>query len=180
MESHLKKQCLQQNEKCSIWIVKNSGGESNTLINFTKSGQNPKSIGEIQEQFRSIEKNNPKNVILPDSVSETNLEISFLYKQELQQVLMNYACQALQDPTNALHIESGYNSKPSGTGIMTDHFEQISKPFFSTKGSMGLGLSISEEIIKQHNGTLKFIQNDNSSTTVVISLPITKKEILTL
>ena len=112
--------------------------------------------------------------------------------QKLQQVLMNLiinACQALPEKSSTLHIESGYNKVDhqvqvkiidQGTGIMTDHFEQISKPFFSTKGSMGLGLSISEEIIKLHKGTLKFIPNDNAGTTVVISLPIIEKEVLIL
>ncbi|MCD6396580.1 MAG: AAA family ATPase, partial [Spirochaetaceae bacterium] len=112
--------------------------------------------------------------------------------QKLQQVLMNLiinACQALQEKSSTLHIESAYNKADhqvqikiidQGTGIITDHFEQISKPFFSTKGSMGLGLSISQEIIKLHNGTLKFIPNDNAGTTVVISLPIIEKEILIL
>jgi signal transduction histidine kinase len=108
--------------------------------------------------------------------------------QKLQQVLMNLiinACQALSKKSSALHIESYFNKEDhlaqikitdQGTGIMTDHIEQISKPFFSTKGSMGLGLSISAEIIKLHKGTLKFIPNDNEGTTVVISLPIIEKE----
>ena len=102
--------------------------------------------------------------------------------------LKNYTRQE-PEKSSTLHIESGYNKVDhqvqvkiidQGTGIMTDHFEQISKPFFSTKGSMGLGLSISEEIIKLHKGTLKFIPNDNAGTTVVISLPIIEKEVLIL
>ena len=49
MENYLEKQCLQQNEKSSIWIVKNSEENHETLINFTKSGNKPKSIDDIDK-----------------------------------------------------------------------------------------------------------------------------------
>lgn len=123
---------------------------------------------------------------------QESLPLVLGHTQKLQQVLINLiinACQALENTTKALRIESCYHEESrcvlikvvdQGTGIITDHLEQIGKPFFSTKGSMGLGLSISAEIIKLHNGTLEFLPNDNEGTTVIISLPIVEKETLTL
>ena len=59
----------------------------------------------------------------------------------------------------------------NGIGFSTDIIEKITKPYFTTKteGS-GLGLSIVNKIINDHNGTIKFSSNKNGAK-VEISLP---------
>ena len=46
----------------------------------------------------------------------------------------------------------------SGTGVPDEVREQIFDPFFSTKGTSGLGLSVSQEIIKNHHGVLELME----------------------
>jgi signal transduction histidine kinase len=50
---------------------------------------------------------------------------------------------------------------------------RLTEPFFSTKlesGGLGLGLSISQTIIKEHKGTLMFESEVGKGTTACISL----------
>ena len=64
------------------------------------------------------------------------------------------------------------NLTDNGTGFSTDIIKNITKPYFTTKpkGS-GLGLSIVNKIINDHNGSIKFNSNENGAKVEVI-LPI--------
>ena len=61
------------------------------------------------------------------------------------------------------------NVTDNGTGFSTDIIKSITKPYFTTKtkGS-GLGLSIVNKIINEHNGSIKFISNKNGAKVEVI------------
>ena len=60
--------------------------------------------------------------------------------------------------------------KDNGIGIKD--IEKIKEPFFTTKlNGTGLGVPLSIEIIKKHNGTIDY-NSDNSGTTVTVKLPI--------
>ena len=61
------------------------------------------------------------------------------------------------------------NITDNGTGFSTDIIKNITKPYFTTKpkGS-GLGLSIVNKIINDHNGTIKFISNKNGAKVEII------------
>mgnify|MGYP000544233968 CR=1 FL=1 len=60
----------------------------------------------------------------------------------------------------------------NGTGFSEENIKNITKPYFTTKtkGS-GLGLSIVNKIINDHNGSIKFSSNNNGAKVEVI-LPI--------
>ena len=60
--------------------------------------------------------------------------------------------------------------KDNGIGIKD--IEKIKEPFFTTKtNGTGLGVPLSIEIIKKHNGSIDYISN-NKGTLVTIKLPI--------
>lgn len=66
--------------------------------------------------------------------------------------------------------------KDHGTGIAQEHLSRIFDPYFSTKerGSikgMGLGLTISDAIVRKHGGMIKVASEPGSGTTVHIFLP---------
>jgi len=59
----------------------------------------------------------------------------------------------------------------NGTGFSTNIIKNITKPYFTTKAKgSGLGLSIVNKIINDHNGSIKFSSN-NAGATVEILLP---------
>ncbi len=65
----------------------------------------------------------------------------------------------------------------TGVGIPEDHIERIFHPFFTTKENgkgVGLGLSLSYEIIKNHSGMLDVHRNEGGGTVFRIILPSVK------
>ncbi|MRN51639.1 PAS domain-containing sensor histidine kinase [Paenibacillus monticola] len=61
-----------------------------------------------------------------------------------------------------------------GKGIPTEILSQIGTPFFTTKsGGTGLGIMISQKIIRDHQGTIQFSSNNLQGTIVEITLPYT-------
>lgn len=105
----------------------------------------------------------------------------------LEQVIINLiqnACQALPDIRRGLSLSTSYNEKmhsivvkvqDEGIGIPPEVLPHITDPFFTTKsdsGGIGLGLSISSRIVKEHGGTLTFTSELGKGTTTEIILPV--------
>ena len=67
--------------------------------------------------------------------------------------------------------------KDNGVGISKKHLEKIKEPFYTTKTrGTGLGVSISQEIIKAHNGKIIYESEENVGTKVTIKIPLFRKE----
>ncbi|HEY6096638.1 MAG TPA: ATP-binding protein, partial [Candidatus Deferrimicrobium sp.] len=107
--------------------------------------------------------------------------------QELEQVvinLMNNALQALPSSRHGLAVKTLWNAASGeievhvadeGVGMTPDVLERISEPFFSTRlesGGLGLGLSISRSIVKEHRGTLAFESDAGKGTLAIVRLPV--------
>ena len=65
-----------------------------------------------------------------------------------------------------------------GPGVKRSEFQNITKPFYKidksrseSKSSVGLGLSISSDIIKSHGGDINFNKSKLGGLKVTISLP---------
>lgn len=106
--------------------------------------------------------------------------------QRLEQVVINIvqnACHALSDQSHGIVIKTFYDEETGlivftctdeGIGIPDEHIRHITDPFFTTKresGGIGLGLSISSNIIREHGGTLSFDTRRGAGTTVTLALP---------
>jgi polar amino acid transport system substrate-binding protein len=107
--------------------------------------------------------------------------------QRFEQVIINLiqnACQALPDPQKGIYVSTDYDPKKGclivrvadqGMGIPPEMLPHITEPFMTTKrdsGGLGLGLSISSRIVKEHGGTLTFTSEPGKGTTAEIILPI--------
>ncbi len=104
----------------------------------------------------------------------------------LGQVFLNIiknALQALPDGKGTIFLKTRYiketNSvmiecRDTGVGIPTEVINDIFKPFFTTKdvgSGTGLGLYISHEIIKKHEGLISVSSKLGKGTTFTIDLP---------
>ncbi len=107
---------------------------------------------------------------------------------ELHQVFLNIinnAIQAMEGKgtitirTLVINEEVVTKISDTGAGISEEDIAKITDPFFTTKApgkGTGLGMSISNSIIKEHGGNLKFSSEIGKGTTVVVSLKqISKK-----
>lgn len=69
--------------------------------------------------------------------------------------------------------------RDNGAGIPLEIRDKIFQPFFTTKPSgvgTGLGLSMTYDIIKMHEGTLNIESESEQFTEFIITLPLNKKE----
>jgi signal transduction histidine kinase len=107
--------------------------------------------------------------------------------QRFEQVIINLtqnACQAIPNTQRGIRISTSFeeemnhiiiNVQDEGMGIPPEALPRITETFFTTKqdsGGLGLGLSISAKIVKEHGGTLTFTSEPKKGTTAVIHLPI--------
>ena len=105
----------------------------------------------IRNYFQKISSNNP-------GAKKLNEDVFFDKKNIIEIRRMEY------------YIE--INIFDNGIGFSTGNKKEIIKPYYTTKkkGS-GLGLSIVNKIINDHNGSIEF-NSKSSGTNVNISLPI--------
>lgn len=107
--------------------------------------------------------------------------------QQLEQVvinLINNACQSLKDESAKIKVTTYFNQErkkvrikveDEGIGIKKSDLKYIMDPFFTTKrnlGGTGLGLSVSYNIIKSHDGTLIFSSEPGKGTMARVSFPV--------
>ena len=105
------------------------------------------------------------------------------YPGKLNQVFLNIIGNSIDAIEKEGVIEIGTRSlqdhvevsiKDTGKGIPQEIIDKIFDPFFTTKTvgkGVGLGLSITFGIIKEHNGKIDVKSEVNAGTVFTISLP---------
>ena len=92
---------------------------------------------------------------------------------QISQILINLIKNAVQAQSRNIEITADINSKDEvvicviddGVPITKEDNEQIFIPFYTTKeGGSGIGLSLSRQIMRLHNGSLDLIQSDENKT----------------
>ena len=93
---------------------------------------------------------------------------------QISQILINLIKNAVQAQSHLIEITADINAKDEviiyisddGVPINKEDNEQIFIPFYTTKeGGSGIGLSLSRQIMRLHNGSLDLIQSDENKTT---------------
>ena len=125
---------------------------------------------------------NKKNIKLKTSITKDEIFTLGDYNR-LKQVFINVIKNSIESITKDGKIDitthtlkDMYYIEITDTGCGMDEHTllKIKELFFTTKkkGS-GLGVSLSNEIIKAHNGTIDYYSKENIGTKVVVKLPIT-------
>lgn len=153
--------------------------------------EDPRSI--IQECIEEISTENQIyfDVHIPDDIHRIQCDkkqISFA----ISQILKN-SCESIQekgiisisaniksfpeplfperDPINYLNFKFVDN----GSGMDTHVLERVFDPYYSTKTSHGIGLSVARNIVRNHRGMLEVYSEPAKGTTVLVSLPVTQE-----
>jgi signal transduction histidine kinase len=110
-------------------------------------------------------------------------------RQQLEQVVINLlmnACQALPHKQCGIWVATGYDPaaeqvtitiRDEGVGMPGQVSSRMLEPFFTTRldiGGTGLGLFISQSIVKEHGGTLEFTSEPGKGTTFIVKIPAGK------
>lgn len=75
----------------------------------------------------------------------------------------------VEGPCLAVHVVD------AGKGLTAEELDRVFEPFFSTKGrghGTGLGLPISEEIVRAHRGEIEMLSIPGRGTEVIVRLPL--------
>lgn len=103
-------------------------------------------------------------------------------KNQLKQVFLNIVKNAMEAMKDGGEIQITLRKGPDdecvisiqdqGCGIPEELLPRLGEPFYTLKEKgTGLGLMISNKIIKQHHGSITFNSNGKEGTIVVIKLP---------
>lgn len=113
----------------------------------------------------------------------------------IQQVFLNFVRNAIDamaevaDKPRQMTICSALNRndgieavevavQDTGPGLPANFINQVFDPFYTTKSDgVGMGLSISESIVKAHGGRLWVADNSANGCTFAFSLPVTDEEV---
>ncbi len=107
-------------------------------------------------------------------------------ENKLKQVFINFIKNAIEAMKNGgtitVSVERYDDSfveikiRDEGPGIPKEILDKIGEPFFTTKeNGTGLGVMVSFEIVKHHNGDVN-IESHSNGTTISIQLPISDPE----
>ena len=69
--------------------------------------------------------------------------------------------------------------KDNGSGISKGDLPRVKDKFYKGKNSKsrnGIGLSICDEIVSLHNGTLEIESKENEGTEIIIKIPLKQGE----
>ena len=127
-----------------------------------------------------------KNIQFVQTLEEELIIMGF--EEKMKQVFINIIENAIRysNDGGSIYIESNEISKSAsitirdeGIGIpnedlpyVTERFYRVNKARSRSDGGSGLGLSIVDQIIKQHNGSLTIQSELNIGTSVNITLPL--------
>lgn len=143
----------------------------NTYRNLTRIPKPNFKIFPVRELFKNLyllmeEEITENKVNFVTHIDPDNIEVS-ADEQLVEQVIINlirnsmHALDGRKDPT--IELKTYYNKRgrvtiqvaDNGTGILPEVLDKIFIPFFTTKQSgSGIGLSLSRQILRLHNGTI--------------------------
>ena len=124
-----------------------------------------------------FDNNIPDSIIAPSEIGKALMNIFNNALYELQKVKISdshYAPQlSVITSFNASEIEIRISD--NGGGIADEHKNQIFEPFFTTKPTgegVGLGLSIANDILQSHDGSITVENNKDKGVSFILKLPI--------
>ena len=148
------------------------------LSGVTRPVRGPVKVAEWVEKVVSL---NSEYIASCQAVCHTHIHHGnatfYADEGQISQILINLIKNALQAKATQIdiHTQTGPNGEivvkvaNNGTPIPYTSREQIFMPFFTTKteGS-GIGLSISRQIMHQHNGSIELLRSDQKETVFML------------
>lgn len=159
------------------------------LKSFSRVDQTEFTLADINECLESTLAIAMNEIKYKATVEKDFAELPQLpcYPQQLNQVFLNILVNAAQAIEEQGEIKITTRSEAdkvviaisdNGPGIPDEIKERIFEPFFTTKEvgkGTGLGMSISFDIIKEHQGQIRIESEQGQGTTFIIELPLERE-----
>jgi C4-dicarboxylate-specific signal transduction histidine kinase len=180
--------------KAALGHIKTQSHRAGEIIRRLRSFVKPESVDLVATDIKTIiDEIQPlaevdakaNNIALTFDIS-TNLPGIVADQLQIQQVLLNLLRNGIDsmhdsDPEDrrlelhcyiATHDTICIDVIDCGHGITEEAGKHLFHPFFTTKASgMGMGLAISDTIVKSHGGALSFSNNLSGGATFSVTLP---------
>ncbi len=99
---------------------------------------------------------------------------------QIEQVLVNILENAFDATSDSVRVSTRLSGdavdveiSDDGIGIAGDHVDRVFEPLFSTKPEgVGLGLSLSRNLVHANRGAIRLLSESGRGTTVTVSLPL--------
>jgi signal transduction histidine kinase len=157
------------------------------LLHFSRIPQAEKSpvtlavlLGEV------LEKNPPPDNVEVRHLLTEALPAVYVDRRQISQVLVNLVTNAYEalSAGGELRLEAGADDSnvylsvtDTGVGIPDNHLDRIFEPLFTTKaGGFGLGLAVTQNLVKANQGVITATSDGVSGTTFTLSLPVAEPE----
>jgi len=140
-------------------------------------------VNNIVENALNLVKKLPqfKDIVIVTSLKES-LPSIFTDQQQLIQVILNFMLNAADAMKfkGSITISTEFDKQndkciisveDTGPGIPENLIDKIFEPFFSTKGTSGLGLAVSWGIIERHGGNIEVDMGENGGAIFRIMFP---------
>lgn len=159
------------------------------IVNEFMSLAKPQAIQFEQENLNSILESTV-NILHPQALLH-NVQITTHYPQndillrcnhnQLKQVFVNFIKNAIESMPSGgnvnIHVQRNEAKRvqicfsDEGIGIDNERMSYLGTPFYTTKDKgIGLGLTVSNKIIQEHNGTMNIESQIGKGTTVKVEL----------
>ena len=175
-------------DECTRTIVKQVEelkGMVNEFSNFARmpaSNPTPNHLNEIVQETLVLFKEAHKEVqfhFIPNDLPPFKLD-----RDQMKRVMINLIKNSLAaiDREGEINIQTGYDPKlqmvrlevsDNGCGISEEDKGKLFEPYYSTKKTgTGLGLTIVNAIVADHNGYIRVRDNKPKGTTFLIEFPV--------
>ena len=165
-----------------VELIRNLVNEFSTFARFPTADPKPCRLSPIIEETVSLYKEGHPDIVFEVLIGEDIPQMN-LDRQQFKQAMINLVDNAVAAVRNrgSISISAGYDPilklvrlevADDGTGIADADKIRLFEPNFSTKrAGMGLGLTIVNSIVTDHNGMIRVQDNLPKGAKFVIELP---------
>ncbi|PLS05614.1 PAS domain-containing sensor histidine kinase [Neobacillus cucumis] len=178
-----------QKQEDYLSIIMNELDRIDMIVNEFMSLAKPQAIQFERESLHDILESTV-NILHPQALLH-NVEIINCFKtddihllgsrHQLKQVFVNFLKNAIESMPHGgqvhIHVEKMADNRvlicftDEGIGIDNQLMGYLGTPFYTTKDKgIGLGLTVSNKIIQEHNGTMKIESELGNGTTITVEL----------
>jgi len=166
-----------------VELIRNLVNEFSTFARFPTADPKPCQLSPIIEETVSLYREGHPDIVFNVRIGEDIPQMN-LDRQQFKQAMINLVDNAVAAVRNQGHIAitAAYDSilklvrlevADDGTGIADSDKIRLFEPNFSTKkAGMGLGLTIVNSIVTDHNGMIRVQDNLPKGAKFVIELPV--------
>jgi signal transduction histidine kinase len=187
----LKNECPPENDAAAVYfdIIKRNCNRINdligTLVNAAKPfelSKSPQSINELLEEVLLLSKEKfSANEIVLNKVFGDYLPMANVDPGQIKEAFINIldnAFHAMSGMRGQLELKTAYQDnqftitfKDNGIGILPDNLSKVFDPFFKVKShGKGLGLTLAQNIIASHKGSINVTSNPAEGTIFTITI----------